>query len=1059
MVQKHEYEADWLKSDFIPLESEIVIYDAEADQNGNLFEGVKLPDNRIIPFNYARIKIGDGQTKINDLPFIDGVGQGTPEGGEIFNDYENNKAIGEGASATGLNTQAGNKAFKILGIEKNEYKTIDGVEVLWFDSYKATPGVYELQGVFESGTIRDNVNEGCLNDINSNSSSPFYITWGEDSPIVDGETYLINYNTEWDDEGGYPYFTVNWIKHIDSNIVDGSYNITIDGNVLEGAEPYAVDDIAQIICRTDVNNSYKIHSISDDGSIICVVKADNRVVQAPKIHPEDPEGKKNWFYVAGKDNGIICPALMGATVSGINSIAAGYGATAMGSETHANGPYATTFGSKNKAAYSGVAGGEGSEAGNYGVALGNHVSALGDGSVATGTNTKARSASSRAGGRDSVANAEYSVAEGLGVKTDYRVPAQVVIGKYNKTSSTDLFVIGNGNSDTDRSNVFAIDGEGNVKANGKFYSNGEEVASKEDCVGQLTENGGVVINNAPGNSSCTATGLGAFAAGNNTQAINRSAVAFGERTTAKYISTFAAGLDTLAAGYASAAIGYGTQTSTGSTDVVGGQAAVGRYNKVASDAMFIVGNGYQDANKQWVRQNAFEVKNDGSAIVQNQGTKPNSVVIKSTLDSNIADVNDKLEKLKSTKANLASIPVEVDIIDIFDYIEGTGIYTLNSIDVSPQPDDINPEFYMIYCFFGNKDTEEQYGRDTVIHFDSVELPHLDKLQLIQGDKYLMSIDNHGAVMQFEHIVDLQDVLSIALDSSDTPGEYTEDGGEIFNDYTANKAVGFGASASGRNSKAGSRAFKILSIEESVGNLPILGDTDYITNEYIKSYYNKLTESQVCTVRWHYTEYDTAVEVYDKDDNLIFTEYWSEGSGNDGIEEEKHYVEVDSGGNVVSIKEFLGYTEGVTGGYDITVRGDVTISGHNEPYSIGDLLQIECKGHLNNSYKIAKISISGDNSIITAEKVDERIISAPVLETSDPNNEENWLYVAGKNGAEISPQLTAAFVAGDGNIATGWASTAFGRDNIASGNYSTAIGRQNIAGYCGFSGGRRSESGE
>ena len=54
---KHAVEADWLKaSNFTPLEAELIIYD--ADEN----------------YNYNRMKIGDGVTKVNDLPFFQADG-------------------------------------------------------------------------------------------------------------------------------------------------------------------------------------------------------------------------------------------------------------------------------------------------------------------------------------------------------------------------------------------------------------------------------------------------------------------------------------------------------------------------------------------------------------------------------------------------------------------------------------------------------------------------------------------------------------------------------------------------------------------------------------------------------------------------------------------------------------------------------------------------------------------------------------------------------------------------------------------------------------------------
>ena len=52
MVQKHDTETNWKKAtNFIPKQAEIVIYDKDAAHD------------------YIRLKIGDGTTAINALPF------------------------------------------------------------------------------------------------------------------------------------------------------------------------------------------------------------------------------------------------------------------------------------------------------------------------------------------------------------------------------------------------------------------------------------------------------------------------------------------------------------------------------------------------------------------------------------------------------------------------------------------------------------------------------------------------------------------------------------------------------------------------------------------------------------------------------------------------------------------------------------------------------------------------------------------------------------------------------------------------------------------------------
>ena len=53
MIQKHAIESDWAKAtNFTPLQGEVIVYD--------------IDDN----YDYERIKIGDGVTNVNDLPFL-----------------------------------------------------------------------------------------------------------------------------------------------------------------------------------------------------------------------------------------------------------------------------------------------------------------------------------------------------------------------------------------------------------------------------------------------------------------------------------------------------------------------------------------------------------------------------------------------------------------------------------------------------------------------------------------------------------------------------------------------------------------------------------------------------------------------------------------------------------------------------------------------------------------------------------------------------------------------------------------------------------------------------
>lgn len=55
-IHKHDTEANWRKAiNFIPKQGTIIVYD--IDEN----------------YNYERIKIGDGMTLVNDLPFTNDI--------------------------------------------------------------------------------------------------------------------------------------------------------------------------------------------------------------------------------------------------------------------------------------------------------------------------------------------------------------------------------------------------------------------------------------------------------------------------------------------------------------------------------------------------------------------------------------------------------------------------------------------------------------------------------------------------------------------------------------------------------------------------------------------------------------------------------------------------------------------------------------------------------------------------------------------------------------------------------------------------------------------------
>ena len=124
-----------------------------------------------------------------------------------------------------------------------------------------------------------------------------------------------------------------------------------------------------------------------------------------------------------------------------------------GWETKAHGPHAHAEGSTTRAyGESSHAEGWNTQAGNYSISNG-ETTYSGEGAHAEGFETYAKGDASHAGGRGTIASANY----------------QTVIGTYNVQDDDALFIVGNGTSNTSRSNALV------VKTNGDVYINGNKI--------------------------------------------------------------------------------------------------------------------------------------------------------------------------------------------------------------------------------------------------------------------------------------------------------------------------------------------------------------------------------------------------------------------------------------------------------------------------------------------------------------------------------------------------------------------------------------------------------
>ena len=350
IIHKHEPEVNWLKAtEFIPMKSELIVYDAEADKNGKLLEGITLPEGRTIPYTYARIKMGDGVTKVNDLPFVD---DGKP--GEV--------------TITGANYGQSTYA-SVRGERFNDYDDANGNRALAAGSHAEGVRSIEYDGLKQT-VIQNIAGCGCF-EIDSKS-------------VLGSYYYYPNFNT------------------INKTII-----------VKGDASAYAAGDVISVITDTNFDECATIAAVSYNGSdktTITLQEWPEGLVQGSSSLIKPDEQVKSYVPMTLR---VVAKPLVGTTylglgahTEGVGSRALADGAHAEGRETQAVGRYGHTEGRETKAHYAAHAEGWKSQA------IGNHAHAEGEATKASGYNAHAEGDSSTASGKTSHAEGYNTKAEG-----------------------------------------------------------------------------------------------------------------------------------------------------------------------------------------------------------------------------------------------------------------------------------------------------------------------------------------------------------------------------------------------------------------------------------------------------------------------------------------------------------------------------------------------------------------------------------------------------------------------------------------------------------------------
>lgn len=390
------------------------------------------------------------------------AGKKITDGGEVFNDYTNNKAHSANSHAEGWTSKAGGKGFKITAVSDNENGTgtytlssVTGIEVGMEYSVRLTEARYKA---------------GKITAINGNVVT------------VDGYKHL---EIETDADGTYSienYLTIVGKPDLgDTNIgfhahAEGEKTIAQDRSAhAEGRETMAIGQFSHAEGRQTVAG-YAAHAEGRQTEALGTMSHAEGFKTKASGNNSHAEGR--YTTASGEFS----------HAEGQDTTASGYNSHAEGRETKAHGEYTHTEG-----AYTSASGIGAHAEGTYSVAIGNAAHAEGNGTDATGScahaegaetfasggsshaegyQTQATANNAHAEGRQTIACGPASHAEGVGTIASHE--AQHVAGKYNVEDIGGAYahILGWGASSDDRQNIHTIDYHGrawfagNIKVGG-----------------------------------------------------------------------------------------------------------------------------------------------------------------------------------------------------------------------------------------------------------------------------------------------------------------------------------------------------------------------------------------------------------------------------------------------------------------------------------------------------------------------------------------------------------------------------------------------------------------
>ena len=317
--------------------------------------------------------------------------------------------------------------------------------------------------------------------------------------IVSGSTVLASFTADGAQIGqtGKSHLALDYHS---MQLCDAEGNVYFNVTDLRDAdgEYTAVDDFVGDGTKTKFNRSYSAYGLGtvyvNDVEVTSGVTKRASYIQfdvAPNVNDRITATyttKDSWLKSVtfgsrreGSSVGVMSfSSGINCTATGKISHAEGDGSYATGTNSHAEGSLSTASGVNSHAE------GMSSEA----TGLASHAegsgASYGDCSHSEGMVTTADGKASHAEGRGVYASGDYSHAQNIGTRAWGE--AQTAIGKYNQADSRNkyAFIVGNGTSETARSNALTIDWFGNVVASGDVTDGSGNVLSAKANTSSLS---------------------------------------------------------------------------------------------------------------------------------------------------------------------------------------------------------------------------------------------------------------------------------------------------------------------------------------------------------------------------------------------------------------------------------------------------------------------------------------------------------------------------------------------------------------------------------------------